>query len=213
MINSLPPSSTPNIAAPTWVIASHNQGKVRELGELLSPLGINCLSAGSLGIAEPEETGLTFQENALLKAEYVCKASGLPSLADDSGLAIESLNGAPGIYSARLAGPTKDFAAAMQQLEHQLSGKTNRQAAMICALALARPSQSPLVFEGRIEGVMIWPPRGGHGFGYDPAFQPLGYQESFGEMLPAAKALISHRALAFAQLLASPNLPKLPKAI
>jgi XTP/dITP diphosphohydrolase len=184
------------------VIASHNQGKVAEIAALLAPFGAEVVSAGALGLEEPEETGLTFAENAALKAEAAARASGLPALADDSGLAVAALDGAPGIYSARWAGPGRDFALAMEKVERALQGKSDRRAAFICALALAWPDGHLEVVEGRVEGVLVWPPRGSFGFGYDPIFQPVGHDRSFGEMDPAEKHQLSHRADAFRQLVA-----------
>jgi XTP/dITP diphosphohydrolase len=184
------------------VIASHNQGKVREIGALLAPFGAEALSAGGLDLAEPEETGLTFIDNALLKAHAAATASGLPALADDSGLAVAALGGEPGIYSARWAGPDRDFAAAMRKVEDALAGQRDRRAAFICALALAWPDGHAEAVEGRVDGILLWPPRGTQGFGYDPMFQPLGHALTFGEMRPEAKHAISHRAIAFRQLVA-----------
>ena len=184
------------------VIASHNQGKVVEIGELLAPYRVEVVSAGALGLDEPEETGLTFIDNALLKAHAAAKASGKPALADDSGLSVTALDGQPGIYSARWAGPGKDFAAAMQKVEDGIKGKTDRSAAFHCALALAWPDGHAEVVEGRVDGTLVWPPRGTRGFGYDPIFLPDGRSETFGEMDSAAKHEISHRADAFRQLVA-----------
>jgi len=186
----------------TLVIASHNQGKVVEIGELLAGLKVELLSAGALGLPEPEETGLSFIDNALLKAHAAAKASGKPALADDSGLSVTALGGQPGIYSARWAGPGKDFAAAMQKVEDGISGRSDRSAAFHCALALAWPDGHAEVVEGRVEGALVWPPRGHQGFGYDPMFLPTGRDLTFGEMDAAAKHEISHRADAFRQLVA-----------
>lgn len=184
------------------VVASHNKGKVREIAELLAPHAIQVLSAGALGLDEPEETGATFRANAELKALAAARASGLPALADDSGLAVKALGGAPGIFSARWAGPDKDFAAAMARVEADLAGHADRRAHFVCALALAWPDGRCDVFEGYVHGVMVWPPRGEGGFGYDPVFQPEGHTITFGEMDPAAKHAISHRAEAFRKLVA-----------
>ncbi len=185
------------------VIASHNPGKVREIAELLSPLGVRALGAVGLNLGEPEETGTTFSANALIKARAAAAAAKLPALADDSGLAVAALDGAPGVHSARWAGPGKDFSAAMRKVEKKLQGHRDRRAAFICALALAWPDGHGEVFEGRAEGKLVWPPRGEHGFGYDPIFVPLGGVETFGEMDPARKHAISHRARAFAALKAA----------
>lgn len=179
------------------VIASHNPGKVREIAALVGPHGVSVTSAAELGLAEPEETGATFAENAAIKAEAAARASGLPALADDSGLAVTALDGAPGIYSARWAGPSRDFGAAMQRVEDALEGETDRSAHFTCALALAWPDGETEIYEGRVDGRLIWPPRGDRGFGYDPMFLPDGHDETFGEMAAAAKHAISHRAAAF----------------
>ena len=186
----------------TLVIASHNPGKVVEIGELLAGFDVELVSAGALGLPEPEETGLSFIDNALLKAHAAAKASGKPALADDSGLSVTALGGQPGIYSARWAGPDKDFAAAMQKVEDGISGRSDRSAAFHCALALAWPDGHAEVVEGRVEGALVWPPRGHQGFGYDPMFLPTGRDLTFGEMDAAAKHEISHRADAFRQLVA-----------
>ncbi|OAN49103.1 non-canonical purine NTP pyrophosphatase [Paramagnetospirillum marisnigri] len=185
------------------VIASHNAGKVREIGELLAPFGVAVVSAGTLGLAEPEETGETFVANAELKALAAAKASGLPALADDSGLAVEALGGAPGIYSARWAGESKDFAFAMAKVHEAMGAEKDRSARFVCALSLAWPDGHCDSFEGVVEGEIVWPPRGTQGFGYDPFFLPRGGGLTFGEMDPAAKHEISHRADAFAKLVAA----------
>jgi len=184
------------------VIASHNEGKVREIRALLAPFGADVISAGALGLPEPEETEKTFIGNALLKAHAAAKAADIPALADDSGLAVTALGGDPGIYSARWAGPTKDFASAMQKVEDGLAGKADRSGKFICALALAWPDGHAETVEGAISGELVWPPRGPHGFGYDPVFRPEGYDITFGEMDPDKKHAISHRADAFRQLVA-----------
>ncbi len=183
------------------VIASHNAGKVREISELLEPHGIEGVPAAALGLPEPEETGDTFLANAELKARAATGA-GLPALADDSGLAVAALGGAPGIYSARWAGPDRDFAHAMAKVHDRL-GDRPRAAAFVAALALAWPDGHVEAFEGRVEGRLVWPPRGDRGFGYDPVFVPDGHDETFGEMAPEAKARITHRALAFEKLAAA----------
>jgi XTP/dITP diphosphohydrolase len=185
------------------VIASHNAGKVREIGELLAPFGVEVISAGALGLAEPEETGTTFIANAELKAHAAAQAARLPALADDSGLAVDGLGGDPGIYSARWAGPSKDFAAAMALVNDKLGANPDRNARFVCALALAWPDGHCETFEGVVEGDLVWPPRGSQGFGYDPMFQAKGRDITFGEMEPAAKHEISHRADAFRKLVAA----------
>ncbi len=185
------------------VIASHNAGKVREIGDLLAPFDVAVQSAAALGLAEPEETGGTFLANAALKARAAATASELPALADDSGLAVNALDGAPGIYSARWAGPEKDFVAAMTRVEKELAGQCDRSAHFVCALALAWPDGHIEEFEGVVNGTLVWPPRGDHGFGYDSIFQADGHEVTFGEMAPAQKHAISHRAEAFRRLVAA----------
>ncbi len=184
------------------IVASHNPGKVREIRALLEPFGMKVRSAAELDLEEPEETGVTFIENARIKALATMQASGLPALADDSGLAVEALGGAPGIYSARWAGPDKDFSVAMEKVESELAvtGNQNRRAAFICALTLCWPDGHCRDFEGRVEGGLVWPPRGTLGFGYDPVFVPDGHSETFGEMDQAKKHAMSHRADAFRKL-------------
>jgi XTP/dITP diphosphohydrolase len=179
------------------VLASHNRGKVREIAALLSPYAIEIISAAELNLPEPEETGSSFAENAALKARAAAQAGGIPALADDSGLAVEALGGDPGIYSARWAGADKDFALAMRKVETALAGAADRRAHFVCALALAWPDNHVEIFEGRIDGTLVWPPRGDNGFGYDPVFLPTGHSATFGEMDPAEKHAISHRAEAF----------------
>jgi len=185
------------------IVASHNGGKVREIRDLLTPFNANVSSAADLGLPEPEETGDTFLVNAKLKALAAATAANLPALADDSGLSVDALDGAPGIYSARWAGPEKDFAAAMTKIEHELGGKDNKRARFVCALALAWPDGRCDVFEGVVEGLLEFPPRGENGFGYDPIFVPYGLTTTFAEMRPSAKHAISHRADAFRQLVAA----------
>ena len=190
------------------VIASHNQGKVREIAELVAAFGVEVVSAAALSLPEPEETGTTFEANAELKARAAAAAAKLPALADDSGVVVPALGGEPGIYSARWAGPGKDFKLAMQKVEDALAAKgtSDRRAAFVAVLALAWPATSgnPTghveMFRGEAHGTLVWPPRGGQGFGYDPMFVPDGYQVTFGEMEPKAKHAISHRARAFAKL-------------
>ncbi|MGB0086550.1 MAG: RdgB/HAM1 family non-canonical purine NTP pyrophosphatase [Rhodomicrobiaceae bacterium] len=183
------------------VIASHNKGKVAEFRDLLTPMDITLLSSGELGVSEPEETGDSFAANARLKAVATAEATELPSLADDSGIEIEALGGAPGIYSARWAGETRDFGAAMRQVEEELRAKGALEPApranFTCVLCLAMPGGDVAKFEGKVFGHLTFPPRGGRGFGYDPIFVPDGHSITFGEMQPAAKHRISHRAVAF----------------
>ena len=181
------------------VVASHNQGKVEEISALLVPFAIDAVSAGTLGLAEPEETGTSFEANAALKAKAAADASGLPAIADDSGLVVCELRGAPGIYSARWAGASKDFGFAMKRVHAEL-GDRDRSARFVAVLALAWPDGSLELFRGEAPGRLVWPPRGERGFGYDPMFVPLGGSQTFGEMEPAEKHKISHRAHAFAKL-------------
>ncbi len=185
------------------MVASHNAGKVREIRELLAAFSTDVISAGDLNLPEPEETALTFIGNAELKARAAATNAQLPSLADDSGMAIDALNGAPGIYSARWAGPTKDFAFAMNHIEREMEGKADRRAHFICALSLGWPDGHCDSFEGKISGQLHFPARGTKGFGYDPIFIADGYDITFAEMEPAAKHAISHRADAFRQLVAA----------
>lgn len=185
------------------VIASHNPGKTREIADLLAPFGVEVTTAGALGIPEPAETGQTFAANARLKALAAAKGSGLPALADDSGLEVWALDGKPGIHSARWAGPDKNFARAMRAIEVELKGIAERGANFTCALALCWPDGHCETFEGRVEGTLVWPPRGGFGFGYDPMFVASGHALTFGEMDPAEKHAISHRADAFRKLVAA----------
>jgi XTP/dITP diphosphohydrolase len=186
------------------VAATHNPGKAREIAALLEGR-FEVIAAGALGLPEPEETEATFTGNALLKARAAADRSGLPALADDAGLSVRALGGAPGVYSARWAGPDRDFVQAMAKVEQRL-GETegeDRFAWFTCALALAWPNGPAVVVEGRIEGALTFPPRGDQGFGYDPIFIPAGHELTFGEMEPAAKDQISHRARAFAALQAA----------
>ena len=181
------------------VIASHNQGRVEEISALLMPFRIAALAAASLGIPEPEETGDSFEANAALKAGAAAQASRLPALADDSGLVVPALGGAPGIYSARWAGPTKDFRIAMERVHRELD-EEDRSALFVAVLALAWPDGDLELFRGEVAGALVWPPRGERGFGYDPMFVPDGGEATFGEIEPAQKHLTSHRARAFAKL-------------
>jgi XTP/dITP diphosphohydrolase len=194
------------------IIATHNPGKLREMRELLAPYGIATQSAGELGLPEPEETGTTFAENARIKAVAAAVSSGKPAFADDSGLVVDSLGGEPGIHSARWAGPDKDFRAAMNRIQTLLierGAKTpeQRRAHFIAALCLAWPDGHVEDFEGRVDGVAVWPPRGNKGFGYDPLFRPDGFDITFGQMsadekhgLPPQRPGLSHRARAFMKL-------------
>jgi XTP/dITP diphosphohydrolase len=185
------------------VIATHNEGKVRELAELFAPLGIECVSAGSLGLPEPDETGESFAANARLKAEAAALASGMPAVADDSGLEVAALDGAPGVHAARWGGPGKDFNLAMRRVQNELaaSGTKDRRANFTCALALAAPGLPTRTFEGKVFGALVWPPRGTRGFGYDPIFVPEGHAQTFGEMDPQMKNALSHRMRAFEKLI------------
>lgn len=184
------------------LIATHNPGKAREIAALLGPYVARFVTAGDLNLPEPEETGTTFTENAILKAQAAAQASGKVALADDSGLAVNALNGEPGIYSARWGGPEKDFDLAMRKVHEALGDAQDRSAAFICVLALGWPDGHSEVFEGRVEGQITWPARGGQGFGYDPIFVPRGYDITFAEMDPAKKHEVSHRARAFDLLVA-----------
>ncbi|WP_072385151.1 RdgB/HAM1 family non-canonical purine NTP pyrophosphatase [Hyphomicrobium sp. CS1BSMeth3] len=190
------------------VVASHNPGKIREINDLIRPYGMSAVSAGELNISEPEETETTFAGNARLKALHSAKASGLPALSDDSGLEVEALGGAPGVYSARWAGPAKDFNYAMQRVESELQEKfardpESRRANFTATLCLAWPDGEAEVFEGKVFGHLVWPPRGEKGFGYDPMFLADGETLTFGEMEAEAKHAISHRARAFALFVAA----------
>ena len=187
------------------VVASHNEGKVREIKALLGPHGIHPVSAASLGLAEPEETGLTFAANAEIKALACAKASHHAALSDDSGLCVDALGGAPGIYSARWAGPTKDFRIAMNRIHDELrhKGLSTSAAKFVCALCIAMPSGEMQTFEGEVHGRLTFPPRGERGFGYDPIFVADGMEQTFAEIEPAKKHAMSHRAKAFEKLLHS----------
>lgn len=183
-------------------IATHNPGKLVEIAELLRPYGIEAVGAAALGLPEPEETGASFEENAALKARAAAQVCGLIALADDSGIVVPALGGAPGIYSARWAGAGKDFGSAMQRVQRELGGG-DRRAHFVAVLALAWPNGDEILFRGEAHGHLVWPPRGERGFGYDPMFVPDGYSETFGEMDPQLKHRISHRARAFAKLQAA----------
>jgi len=187
------------------LLATHNEGKIKEISDLLSPYVDGFVTSSDLNLEEPEETGTTFAENAILKAKISAEESGLPALADDSGLAVTALNGDPGIFSARWAGPDRDFGLAMQKVQDALGDTEDRSASFICVLALALPvvkenSIKISTFEGRVNGNISWPPRGSNGFGYDPVFIPDGYSQTFGEMDRSEKRKISHRAMAFKRL-------------
>lgn len=198
------------LTAQTLVIATHNAGKLREIAALLAPYGVECISAGSLGLPEPAETGKTFADNALIKARAAAEAAQLPALADDSGLCVEALGGAPGVYTADWAErqwfegpPGRDWYMAMGKVEGKLAEQgpeTDRSAYFICTLALVWPDGHEEVFEGRVQGSLTWPPRGTLGFGYDPVFVPSGRTETFAELDPAEKHAMSHRADAFRKL-------------
>ena len=201
------------IGSETLVIATHNAGKLKEISVLLAPHGVQCISAGSLGLPEPAETGETFAANALIKALAAAQASGLPALADDSGLCVAALGGRPGVYTADWAErqwfegtPGRDWYLAMGKVEGmlaQLGAGTPRDCWFACVLAVAWPDGEHAVYEGRADGTLIWPPRGTLGFGYDPVFVPAGCSETFAELDPAQKHAISHRADAFAKLVAA----------
>lgn len=185
------------------VLASHNAGKLREIEALLRPLGIEVISAGALGLPEPAEDAPDFAGNARIKALAAAIASGLPALSDDSGFCVAALDGAPGVLSARWAGPAKDFAAAMATVNERTGANPDRRAWFVAALCLAWPDGHADTFLGRIDGTVVWPPRGNRGFGYDPMFVPEGGQQTFGEMAADEKHAVSHRARAFAQVLTS----------
>ena len=201
---------TRRLGSETLVIATHNAGKLKEISALLAPYGLNCISAGSLGLPEPAETGKTFIENALIKARAASESSGLPALADDSGLCVDALGGRPGVYTADwaerqwfegLAG--RDWYMAMGKVEGKLAELgpgSGRSAYFICTLALAWPDGHEEVFEGRVHGSLTWPPRGRLGFGYDPVFVPAGRTQTFAELEPQEKHAMSHRADAFNKL-------------
>ena len=191
------------------VIATHNSGKLREIRELLAPMGIECVGAAELDLPDPEETGVTFVDNAELKARQAADLSGLPALADDSGLSVDALHGAPGIYSARWAedeAGSRDFGRAMERVwrEVEAAGEdAGHDAHFVCALSLAWPDGAIESFEGKVFGTLVWPPRGERGFGYDPMFVAAGMDRTFAEIDPAEKHRISHRADAFKKLVAA----------
>ena len=187
------------------VIASHNTGKIREIAALLGPHGIEPVPAADLDVPEPEETGTSFAANAELKARFSADLTGLPALADDSGLCVDALDGDPGIFSARWAGETKDFGMAMDLVHTRMAERApekGRDAHFVCALSLCWPDGHIVTVEGRVDGHLVWPPRGDHGFGYDPMFRPWGHGLTFGEMTPDVKQPLTHRADAFAKLVA-----------
>ncbi|MGZ6006136.1 MAG: RdgB/HAM1 family non-canonical purine NTP pyrophosphatase [Rhizomicrobium sp.] len=192
-------------AGETLVVASHNQGKVREIRELLTPFRLHVVGANELGLDEPEEIEADFAGNAVLKARAAANATNHIALADDSGLTVRALGGAPGIYSARWAGPNRNFEDAMRRVEQELreKGATDLSAKFVCALALAAPHDDVEVFEGEVHGTLVFPPRGTHGFGYDPIFVAEGMTQTFGEIEPATKHGMSHRARAFEKLVKS----------
>ena len=203
---------TRRLGSGSLVIATHNAGKLKEISALLDPYGVKCISAGSLGLPEPPETGTTFVQNALIKARAAAEASGLPALADDSGLSVDALDGRPGVYTADWAerqhfegDPGRDWYMAMGKVEGMLQQKgadVDRSCAFHCVLALAWPDGEQAVYEGTAPGTLIWPPRGEMGFGYDPVFVPKGREQTFAEIAPEEKHAISHRADAFAKLVA-----------
>ena len=182
------------------VIATHNPGKLREIGELLRPCGLNAVSAGALGLPEPEEDAPDFAGNARIKALAAAAGAGLPALADDSGFCVAALGGAPGVLSARWAGPDKDFGAAMARVHREMAGSADRRAWFVAALCLAWPDGHADTFQGRVDGETVWPPRGTGGFGYEPVFAPFGSALTYAEMEPGRKHATSHRARAMAQL-------------
>jgi len=199
------------------VIATHNPGKLREMQELLAPFGVDAVSAGELGLPVPDETGYMFSENAAIKAHAAAKATGLPAISDDSGLCVDALDGAPGLFTANWAGPAKDFPGAMARVERELqkrgvTAEGNRRAHFVSALVIAWPDGHEELFEGRVFGQVVWPPRGSQGFGYDPMFQPEGFNRTFGEISSEEKhgidwakpepEALSHRARAFVKLAA-----------
>ena len=203
---------TRRVGSGKLVIATHNAGKLKEISALLAPYGLDCISAGALGLPEPPETGKTFVENALIKAQAAARDSGLPALADDSGLSVAALGGMPGVYTADWAerqwfeGPAgRDWYMAMGKVEGRLQAigpDADRSCWFSCVLALAWPDGERVTYEGRVDGVFTWPPRGDKGFGYDPVFVPNGRSETFAEIDPDEKHRISHRADAFAKLVA-----------
>ncbi|MGL4313033.1 MAG: RdgB/HAM1 family non-canonical purine NTP pyrophosphatase [Sphingomonas sp.] len=209
MTDEAAPQAIRKLSPGKLVIASHNQGKVKEIRALLGPYGMEPVSAAELDLPEPEETGTTFVANAELKAMAAADLSGMVALADDSGLCVEALNGDPGVYTANwaeTADGTRDWLLAMGKVEDKLQAlgpDASRAARFVCTLALAWPDGHVEWFEGAVEGSLVWPPRGHHGFGYDPVFVPLGHDRTFGEMLPEEKAPLTHRTRAFEKLVAA----------
>ena len=185
------------------VIASHNKGKIREIRELLKPLNIQIISACELKIAEPIENGLTFKENALIKSKFVSNETGLPCISDDSGICFKDLNDEPGIFSARWAGVDKDFDLAMFKVYKAIEKiiKPSLKCYFVCSLSICWPDQFDVTVSGSVDGMFTWPPRGGNGFGYDPIFMPIGFDKTYGELEPEFKHSISHRSIAFNQLI------------
>ena len=192
---------TPRLPINRLVVATHNKGKLREFQNLLAPYMSDVTSAGELNLPEPEETGTTFTENALLKAHAAAQLSNSVALADDSGLCVAALAGAPGLYSARWAGPEKDFSVAMQRVQDELGETKDRSAYFICVLALAWPDGHSETIEGRVDGQIVWPPRGDKGHGYDPVFMPRGETRTFAEMEEEEKNALSHRGIAVRKLI------------
>lgn len=191
--------------ARTWVLASHNAGKIKELGDILAPRGLVLKSAADINLVEPEETESTFEGNAALKSEAATKATGLVCLADDSGLSVDALDGDPGIYSARWAGEPRDFDRAMRIVHEKLEAKASedRFARFVCVIAVSRPGQKTRLYRGEIEGEIVWPPRGEAGFGYDPIFQPKGHERTFAQMSAHEKKSMSHRGRALEAMIAA----------
>lgn len=187
------------LTGPRLVIATHNKGKLAEMADLLAPYGLECVTAASLGVAEPDETGMTFEANAELKARHTANATQLPSLADDSGLCVNALDGDPGVYTANWAGPKRDWMRAMRMVEAALDGAADRRGRFVSVLSIAWPDGHAETFRGEVHGTLVWPPRGTKGFGYDPVFMPEGETQTFGEMEAAKKHTMSHRAVAFAR--------------
>lgn len=187
----------------TWVLASHNAGKINELRQILEVRDIDLLSAADLDLPEPEETEASFEGNAALKAECAAKTVEKCVLADDSGLAVDALGGDPGIYSARWAGEPRDFDLAMKRVQEELGSASDRSARFVCVIAVAKPGESTRCYRGEVSGQIVWPPRGDGGFGYDPIFQPDGYDRTFAEMSAEEKRSLSHRARALEAMIAA----------
>jgi XTP/dITP diphosphohydrolase len=190
-----------SLPIPRLMIATHNSGKLREFAALLAPYAGEISAAGALGLPEPEETGQSFTDNAILKARAAATGAACVALADDSGLCVTALGGAPGIYSARWAGPGKDFTAAMRRVHEEMGSAADRSAFFVCVLALAAPDGALELFEGRVDGQIVWPPRGTGGHGYDPIFMPAGYTQTFAEMDEVEKNGISHRGAAVQKMM------------